>query len=233
MAEDHSAQLRRDVSLEDKYTQNASRAYMTGIEALVRLLLIQRQRDAEAGLNTAGFVSGYRGSPLGTLDQSLWQAKKHLDEHRIHFQPGVNEDLAATSVWGTQQVHLLGAPYRGGGEVFVDPGLEMDTVFVEVLFGLPQRLVQGAERGATVAGDEAGGVEPGLGVALTLDQQQSYQGLDPGHVGPGGILGVLVLEGNVPSELRGVIFGHGTYDTGWTANLDTVFDPEIPLKRGC
>ncbi|HWX51034.1 MAG TPA: indolepyruvate ferredoxin oxidoreductase family protein [Roseomonas sp.] len=88
--------------------------YLSGIQALVRLLMLQRARDAAAGLNTAGFVSGYRGSPLGSLDQSLWKAGQQLAEHHIHFQPGVNEDLAATAVWGSQQVNLFpGAKHDG------------------------------------------------------------------------------------------------------------------------
>ncbi|MFC3123794.1 indolepyruvate ferredoxin oxidoreductase family protein [Pseudoroseomonas globiformis] len=93
---------------------SSDRSYLSGIQALVQLPMLQRQRDARAGLNTAGFISGYRGSPLGNLDQSLWRAQHKLDEHRIHFQPGVNEELAATAVWGTQQVNLFpGARYDG------------------------------------------------------------------------------------------------------------------------
>lgn len=79
---------------------------MSGVQALVRLPMLQRQRDAAAGLNTAGFISGYRGSPLGTYDQALWAAKKHLAANNIVFQPGVNEELGATAVWGTQQLDL-------------------------------------------------------------------------------------------------------------------------------
>ncbi len=94
------------VTLEDKYTLGAGRAFMSGVQALVRLPMLQRQRDAAAGLNTAGFISGYRGSPLGTYDQALWAAKKHLAENHIVFQPGVNEELGATAVWGTQQLDL-------------------------------------------------------------------------------------------------------------------------------
>ncbi len=95
----------RVVSLDDKYLVSG-RVFMTGYQALVRLLMIQRERDLAAGLNTAGFVSGYRGSPLGGLDQTLWKARDHLGAHQIVFQPGVNEDLAATAVWGSQQVNL-------------------------------------------------------------------------------------------------------------------------------
>jgi indolepyruvate ferredoxin oxidoreductase len=92
--------------LDDKYTTTTGRVYLTGYQALVRLLMIQRDRDRAAGLNTAGFVSGYRGSPLGGLDQTLWKAKAHLASHDIVFQPGINEDMAATAVWGSQQVAL-------------------------------------------------------------------------------------------------------------------------------
>jgi indolepyruvate ferredoxin oxidoreductase len=97
-----------DVSLADKYTATAGRIYLSGIQALVRLMLVQQQRDAAAGLKTAGFVSGYRGSPLGGLDEALWAAEPHLKAHGVKFLPGVNEELAATAVWGTQQVHLTG-----------------------------------------------------------------------------------------------------------------------------
>ena len=94
------------VTLDDKYALPAGRAFMSGVQALVRLPMLQRQRDAMTGLNTAGFVSGYRGSPLGGYDQALWQAKKHLAGQNIVFQPGVNEELAATAVWGTQMLDL-------------------------------------------------------------------------------------------------------------------------------
>ena len=87
---------------------------MTGIEALVRLPMLQHQRDQQRGLNTAAFISGYRGSPIGGVDQAMWKAKPWLEKHNIHFQPGVNEDLAATSVWGSQQTNLFaGAKYDG------------------------------------------------------------------------------------------------------------------------
>src|SRR5258708_6843799 len=101
-------------SLDDKYTLERGRVFMTGTQALIRLMMLQREHDRAAGLNTAGFVSGYRGSPLGGLDQALWRAKKHLEENHIKFQPGVNEDLAATAIWGTQQVGMFpGARYDG------------------------------------------------------------------------------------------------------------------------
>ena len=104
----------RDVTIDDKYSLERGRAFLTGIQALVRLPMLQRQRDVAAGLNTAGFVSGYRGSPLGGLDLSLAKAKQFLDQHHIVFQPGINEDLAATAVWGSQQLSLFpGAKYDG------------------------------------------------------------------------------------------------------------------------
>src|SRR6188508_1795221 len=102
------------VSLDDKYTLERGRVFLTGTQALIRLLLLQRERDQRAGLNTAGFVSGYRGSPLGGLDQALWRAQKHLASHHVKFQPGVNEDLAATAIWGSQQLNMFpGAQYEG------------------------------------------------------------------------------------------------------------------------
>ena len=106
----------RDVSLDDKYELGSGRVFLTGVQALVRLLILQRERDNAAGLNTGGFVSGYRGSPLGGLDQALWKASRFLDRARIKFQPGLNEDLAATAIWGTQQVTMY-------------PGAKVDGVF--------------------------------------------------------------------------------------------------------
>jgi len=104
----------RPVSLDDKYALDTTRAYMTGIEALVRLPMLQHQRDLQRGLHTAAFVSGYRGSPLGGVDQAFWKAKPWLERHPVHFQPGVNEELAATAVWGSQQTNLFaGARYDG------------------------------------------------------------------------------------------------------------------------
>jgi indolepyruvate ferredoxin oxidoreductase len=104
----------KNISLDDKYALDATRAYMTGIEALVRLPILQHQRDLDRGLNTAGFVSGYRGSPLGGVDQAMWKASQYLDRHHIKFVPGINEDLAATAVWGSQQVNMFpGARYDG------------------------------------------------------------------------------------------------------------------------
>ena len=94
-------------TLDDKYTAESGRVYLTGTQALVRLPMLQKQRDRNSGLETGCFISGYRGSPLGAYDMALWQARKFLSNNDIEFQPGVNEDLAATAVWGTQQLNLL------------------------------------------------------------------------------------------------------------------------------
>src|SRR3546814_17351135 len=102
------------LSLDDKYTAERGRVFLTGSQALVRLPLVQRRRDLAAGLNTAGFISGYRGSPLGGYDQQLWAAKKFLDEHHIRFQPSVNQDLAAPAVLGTQQAGSFGDARSNG-----------------------------------------------------------------------------------------------------------------------
>ncbi len=95
-----------NVSLDDKYALDRGRVFLTGTQAIVRLLILQQQRDKLAGLDTGGFVSGYRGSPLGGVDQALWSARKFLERANVRFQPGLNEDLAATSIWGTQQLNL-------------------------------------------------------------------------------------------------------------------------------
>ncbi|RST85787.1 indolepyruvate ferredoxin oxidoreductase family protein [Aquibium carbonis] len=97
-----------DVSLDDKFDLAKDRIFVSGAQAIVRMLLMQRDRDRRAGLNTAGFVTGYRGSPLGGLDQQLWKAKRQLAGSDIVFQPGLNEELAATACWGSQQTELLG-----------------------------------------------------------------------------------------------------------------------------
>jgi indolepyruvate ferredoxin oxidoreductase len=104
------------VTLDDKYTLRSGRIYISGVQALVRLPIMQRDRDKDAGLNTGGFISGYRGSPLGVYDNALWQARRHLEAHNVRFQPGLNEDLAATAVWGSQQVNMF-------------PGASVDGVF--------------------------------------------------------------------------------------------------------
>jgi len=117
----------RNVSLDDKYTLQSGRIYITGTQALVRLPLMQHLRDKAAGFHTGGYISGYRGSPLGGYDQQLWSAKKLLDEHHVVFNPGVNEDLAATACWGTQQIGFHGeARYDGVFAIWYGKGPGVD-----------------------------------------------------------------------------------------------------------
>ena len=104
----------REVTLDDKYDLVEGKAYMTGIHALVRLPMDQKKLDLAAGHNTAGFISGYRGSPLGGYDQQLRSVQSRLDAHDIEFWEGLNEDLGATSVWGSQQLGLLQGSKRVG-----------------------------------------------------------------------------------------------------------------------
>ncbi len=116
-----------DVALDDKFDLGKHRIFLSGSQAVVRMLLMQRERDRLAGLNTAGFVSGYRGSPLGGLDQQLWRAKKQLADAGIVFQPGLNEELAATACWGAQQTELLGeGKYDGVFSVWYGKGPGVD-----------------------------------------------------------------------------------------------------------
>jgi indolepyruvate ferredoxin oxidoreductase len=115
------------ISLDQKYTQGSGHVFLTGIQALVRLPMAQIRRDRAAGLNTAGFVTGYRGSPLGGYDQQLFAARKHLEQYNIKFQPGVNEDLAATAIWGSQQLNLSpGARHDGVVSIWYGKGPGVD-----------------------------------------------------------------------------------------------------------
>ena len=103
-------------TLADRYTRTEGRVFLTGTQAMVRVMLDQARRDQLAGLNTAGFVSGYRGSPLGAVDLELWRARGLIEGNRITFMPAVNEDLGATAVLGAQQASL-------------DPDAEVEGVF--------------------------------------------------------------------------------------------------------
>ncbi len=117
----------RDYQLDGRYSLESGRIYLTGSQALARLPMMQRRRDLAAGLNTAGFISGYQGSPLGGYDLTLKQASAHLREHHIHFSPGVNEELAATAVAGSQQAGLLGgAKYDGVFGIWYGKGPGVD-----------------------------------------------------------------------------------------------------------
>ena len=115
------------VSLDDKYERHSGQIYITGTQALVRLAMNQFIRDKAQGLETACFVSGYRGSPMHNIDKELWRASRFLGGSRIHFQPGVNEDLAATAIWGTQQVPSMGdARYDGIYSMWYGKGPGLD-----------------------------------------------------------------------------------------------------------
>ncbi len=115
------------VSLDDKYELTDGRVYITGTQALVRAAMMQRIRDKAAGLNTACFISGYRGSPMHNLDKELWAAKRFLPDSNIQFLPAINEDLAATAIWGTQQVAIFGdAKYDGVFSLWYGKGPGLD-----------------------------------------------------------------------------------------------------------
>src|SRR3984885_14761979 len=114
-------------NLDDKYQMDAKRIFLSGTQALVRLPVLQRELDRMRNLNTAGFISGYRGSPLGMYDHALWRAKSFLQAHNIEFSPGLNEDLAATAVWGSQQVGLFpGAKAAGVFGIWYGKGPGVD-----------------------------------------------------------------------------------------------------------
>jgi len=115
------------ISLEDKYILPRGRAFMTGTQAFIRLAMMQHQADVKAGLNTAGYITGYRGSPLGGVDMTADKARKYLESEHVKFHPGMNEDLAATTVWGTQQVNLFpGAKYDGVFSMWYGKGPGVD-----------------------------------------------------------------------------------------------------------
>ena len=115
------------VTLDDKFSLSEGVAFMSGTQALIRIALEQARRDRAAGLNTGGFISGYRGSPLGNVDLTAWRAEQHLADYNIKFQEGLNEDLAATSIWGTQQVGIFDpTPYDGVFSMWYGKGPGVD-----------------------------------------------------------------------------------------------------------
>lgn len=116
-----------NVSLDDKYTRHEGRIHITGTQALVRAAMLQHLRDRHAGLNTAGYISGYRGSPMHNIDKELWRIKHLQQDWQIHFWPAVNEDLAATAIWGTQQASAFGdANYDGVFSMWYGKGPGID-----------------------------------------------------------------------------------------------------------
>ena len=152
------------VSLDDKYRLDAGRALITGRQALVRLLFLQRALDRAAGLNTAGFVSGYRGSPLGGFDAELWKVRAELERENIRFVPGLNEDLALTAVAGTQQIGLL-------------PGAN-----VEGVFGLWYGKGPGVDRaGDAIKHANLAGVAPFGGVVLVFGDDHAGKSSTTAH----------------------------------------------------
>jgi|TARA_B110000438_G_scaffold87582_1_gene87072 indolepyruvate ferredoxin oxidoreductase len=106
--------LKKEISLEDKYVNRSEPIYLNGVQSLVRLPLIQKEKDSLKGLDTGGFISGYQGSPLGAFDLELTRAKRYLNEHEIYHQPGINEELAATAVWGSQQTEYRNRSKKDG-----------------------------------------------------------------------------------------------------------------------
>lgn len=135
------------ISLRDKYDKSSGHVFLSGTQALVRLPVVQRKRDRAAGLNTAGFISGYRGSPLGGYDKELIREAELLKQHDIKFEPGINEDLAATAVWGTQQLGLW-------------PGAEKDGIF-SIWYGKGpgvDRSMDALRHGAAAGSSALGGV---------------------------------------------------------------------------
>jgi len=170
-----AAVLLKPVTLDDKYTLESGRVLMSGTQALVRLPLLQRAVDVAAGLNTAGFITGYRGSPLGQYDMELWGELERLKASHVVFRPGVNEDLAATAVWGTQQAVLLpGARYDGVFAIWYGKGPGVDRSGDPFKHGNRQ----GASRhgGVLVA---AGDDHPGKSSTIS---HQSEQALAASHI---------------------------------------------------
>ena len=147
---------KREFALDDRYTLESGVAFLSGIHALARLPFDQRRLDARAGLNTEGYVSGYRGSPIGGLDRELWSRPEELARSGVVFQPGVNEDLAATAIWGTQQVGLF-------------PGARVDGVFA-LWYGKAPGLDRSSD---AIRHANAAGSSPNGGVLLAV-------GDDPG-----------------------------------------------------
>lgn len=145
------------VKLDDKFTQQEGRIYISSNQALVRLPIMQRQRDLAEGLNTAGYITGYRGSPIGVYDAALWAASSHLKANHIDFQPGVNEELAAAAVRGTQWLNYYKeAKYDGVFSIWYAKNLGIDRAFEVLRQGNLEG--SGAKGGVLVVGaDDVGG----------------------------------------------------------------------------
>jgi indolepyruvate ferredoxin oxidoreductase len=145
------------VTLDDKYTQSGGRVFISSNQALVRLPLDQARRDRAAGLKTAGYISGYRGSPLGVYDAALWSAQKLLDSHDIRFVPGLNEELAVSAIRGTQELQWFGrSAFEGVYGLWYGKGVGVDRACESLKLG---NLEGAAAKGGflAVAGDDHGG----------------------------------------------------------------------------
>ena len=223
--------MTKKVSLDDKYTQRSGRVFLTGSQALARLPMLQQELDKAAGLETAGFISGYRGSPLGGFDKTLWQAQKHLKEHNIYFQPGVNEELAATSVWGSQQVNMFnGAKFDGVFSMWYGKGPGVDRsgdVFKHANNAGTSRF--GGV--LAIAGDDHGCK------SSTLPHQSEYAFMDAmiPVLNPAGVQEIIEygLYGWAMSRFSGCWVGlktiAETVDASFSTNLDpTAIDIKIP-----
>ncbi len=144
-------------TLDDKYRQESGRVFISSNQALVRLPLDQIRRDRAAGVKTAGYISGYRGSPLGVYDSALWGAQKLLDEHDIRFVPGLNEELAVSAIRGTQQLAWYGkSEFEGIFGLWYGKGIGVDRAGESLKLG---NLEGSAAKGGflAIAGDDHGG----------------------------------------------------------------------------
>ncbi len=227
---DGSALLK--VSLDDKYSLEAGRVFISGVQALVRLPIMQRQRDRAAGLNTAGFISGYRGSPLGGYDGALWQAKKWLEEHNVLFRPGLNEDLAMAAVWGTQQLDFV-------------PGRKVDGVF-SIWYGKGP----GVDRtGDALKHANFAGSHPNGGVLIVCGDDHTGKSSTIGHQSDQAMIAANIpllypanvqeyldygLHGFALSRFAGTLVGFKTVNETVTATATVAIDAErlsITLPR--
>ena len=221
------------VSLDDKYTLEEGRVFISGTQALARLPMMQRQRDRAAGLNTAGFVSGYRGSPLGGYDAELWRAARHLEANDILFRPGVNEDLAMAAVWGTQQLDFV-------------PGRKVDGVFA---------IWYGKGPGVDRTGDafkhaNFAGSHPNGGVLVVCGDDHTGKSSSMGHQSDQAMIAANIpllypasvqdyldfgLHGFALSRFAGTLAGFKTVNETVTATATVSVDPariSIVLPRG-
>ena len=211
------------IALDDKYTLDKGRVFISGVQALVRLPIMQRKRDRAAGLNTAGFISGYRGSPVGGYDAALWRAAAHLQANDILFRSGLNEDLAMAAVWGTQQLDFL-------------PGRKVDGVFA-IWYGKGP----GVDRsGDALKHANFAGTHPNGGVLVVCGDDHNGKSSSLGHQSdqamiaanipllyPSGVQDYLDLglHGFAMSRFSGALTGFKTVNETITATATAEVDP--------